>query len=197
MPKNILTPSGKVIKCIESQRINNNLLEGLKICIYKISRMENDKEIEEYLSFGNTSYFNLKEEIARLLLLATTLPVNVSPVIDIGTKSKSDDILNINSMFIKELFNSAHRKKKNSFINSDFYKSISSKVEEMEVKYHFEKRFYLGDGIVLIKNIRNLYISNVDNSLASNKLDFRYREPLIELFQYILDCTLKRIRNGV
>lgn len=181
----------------KNEKVNENpLLLGLTICLERIAKMKDYEDIENYLSYGNSSSFDIKEEIARLLLLATTLPTEKSPTVDISEKLLENHVVDINSMFIKEFLELEERNKANSFMKSDFYYKISNKLEEMELKSLMDNSFYLNDSILLIKNIRNLYISNIDQNIEKGRLDVKYREPLIELFQYNLDNVHEKIRNG-
>ena len=170
------------------------LLDGLSICLDRMTKMETESEIRKYLSFG---YSLVKEEVARLLLIATTKPSSSSPVVDISKKIMDDHIVDIDSKFLREFLELRERNKKTSFIKSDFYKIISTKVDEMELKNSIDSGFYLNDGLFLVKGIKDLYVAYIDKRINDDKLDVRYREPLVELFQYNLDCTLKRLKNGV
>lgn len=188
----VVSPKGNTIRFSD----NNILVDGLVICLEKMNKMKKLSDIEDYLTYGSID-LDIKEEIARLLLVATTLPSNTSPVLDISNKVKNNEMVNINSMFIKEFLEMRERNKKDAFMKSNFYKQISRIVEEMNMKQEVDNSYYLNDGIVLTKNIRNLYISNLDKNIESNRLAINYREPLIELFQNSLDCTLDKIKNGV
>lgn len=174
------------------------LLDGLSICLDRMTKMENESAIRKYLSFGSEDdESTVKEEVARLLLLATTKPSSESPVVGISKKIMDEHIVDIDSMFLKEFLEMRERNKKSSFVKSDFYKIISTKVDEMELKNSIDSGFYLNDGIFLVKGIRDLYVAYIDKRVNDDKLDVRYREPLVELFQYNLDCTLERLKNGV
>jgi len=190
MSKVILTPQGKIIRNIESG--SKCLVEGLELCLNKLSKFRDQDDIIDYLEFGSSD-FNLREEIARLILIATTLPNNCSPSVDIANTLTDGSVVDINSMFLQEYLEMEKRNKKNSFMKSDFYKSISNMVDEMDFKYSVSNNYSLNDCLVLVKNIRNLYISNLNNK----KLDTRFREPLLELFQHNLDFSLQRMKNGV
>lgn len=180
-------------------RIGNStiLMDGLTICLDKMTKMKNESAIREYLSFGSKDEIDVKEEVARLLLLATTKPSNNSPIVDISKKIMDNHIVDINSIFLKEFLELRERNKKNSFMKTDFYKVISNVVEEIELKNSCDSGFYLNDGLVLVNNIRNLYRFNIDKKIYEDKLDIRYREPLLELFQNYLDCTLDNLKEGV
>lgn len=199
MEKVVLSPEGKIIhyKRQNRKKVSDNLIVGLTTCLEKLGKMRDVERIERYLTFGNEESLDIKEEIARLLLLATTFPTNMSPTIDISNKLLENHVININSMFIKEFLELEERNKTTSFMKSDFYYLISKKVEEMELKMFFDEKYSLNDSLILIKNIRNLYVSNLDQNIMRGKLDLRFREPLIELFQCNLDNTHEKIKNGV
>ena len=167
------------------------------ICLDKMTKMGTAREINDYLLYGSNDDIDIKEEVARLLLLATSFPSNISPALDIGEKIMANHIVDINSMFMREFLEIDLRSKKSSFMNSNFYDAISSKVKEMESKDDMNVNFYLNNGIILNKNLRNLYIANLDKNIKDNKLEVKFREPLIELFQYNLDYTLNKLKNGV
>ena len=186
----------KAVLNMKKNEQKNPLILGLTICLERIAKMKDYEDIENYLSYGILSSFDIKEEIARLLLLATTLPTEKSPTVDISEKLLENHIVDINSMFIKEFLELEERNKTNSFMKSDFYYKISNKLEEMEMKSLMDNSFYLNDSIILMKNIRNLYIANIDQNIEKGRLDVKYREPLIELFQYNLDNVHEKIRNG-
>lgn len=174
------------------------LFDGLAICLDRMMKMENESAIRKYLSFGSEDEEStVKEEVARLLLLATTKPSSESPVVGISRKIMDEHVVDIDSMFLKEFLEMRERNKKSSFVKSDFNKIISTKVDEMELKNSIDSGFYLNDGIFLVKGIRDLYVAYIDKRVNDDKLDVRYREPLVELFQYNLDCTLERLKNGV
>ena len=196
MKKAILGPEGKVIKPKRFEE-DNILIDGLMICLDKMTKMGTAREINDYLLYGSNDDIDIKEEVARLLLLATSFPSNISPALDIGEKIMANHIVDINSMFMREFLEIDLRSKKSSFMNSNFYDAISSKVKEMESKDDMNLNFYLNNGIILNKNLRNLYIANLDKNIKDNKLEVKFREPLIELFQYNLDYTLNKLKNGV
>ncbi|MBR6949888.1 MAG: hypothetical protein IKH54_06885 [Bacilli bacterium] len=196
MKKAILGPQGKVIKSKRFEE-DNILIDGLMICLDKMTKMGTAREINDYLLYGSNDDIDIKEEVARLLLLATSFPSNISPALDIGEKIMANHIVDINSMFMREFLEIDLRSKKSSFMNSNFYDAISSKVKEMESKDDMNVNFYLNNGIILNKNLRNLYIANLDKNIKDNKLEVKFREPLIELFQYNLDYTLNKLKNGV
>lgn len=173
------------------------LTDGLTICLDKMTKMDNESAIREYLSFGNKDDMDIKEEVARLLLLATTKPSDNSPIVDISKKIMDDHVVDINSIFLREFLEIKERNKSNSFMKTEFYKCISNLVDEIELKNSCDSGFYLNDGIVLVNNIRNLYKFNLDNKINDDVLDVRYREPLLELFQNYLDCTLDSLVEGV
>ncbi len=200
MDKVILSPQGRVIrkrKFSTNQKASNILVDGLEIVLDTLGKMRTIDDMEHYLSYGREEDINVKEEIARLLLIATTFPTEISPTIDISNKLFENHIVDINSMFIKEFLELEERNKTTSFMKSDFYYQISSKLEEMELKRLIDESFVLNDSLILIKNIRNLYIANLDQNVSKENLDMRYREPLIELFQHNLDYAQRKIRNGV
>ncbi len=196
MKKAILGPEGKVIKPKRFEE-DNILIDGLMICLDKMTKMGTAREINDYLLYGSNDDIDIKEEVARLLLLATSFPSNISPALDIGEKIMANHIVDINSMFMREFLEIDLRSKKSSFMNSNFYDAISSKVKEMESKDDMNLNYYLNNGIILNKNLRNLYIANLDKNIKDNKLEVKFREPLIELFQYNLDYTLNKLKNGV
>lgn len=196
MKKNILSPQSKIINLDMDLDDNTILTDGLVICLDKITKFKTFGEVNKYLMFGSNSV-DIKEEIARLILIATTLPKNEAPTINISRKVLNNHIVDINSMFLKEFLELAYKNRKDSFMKSEFYSIISQKVKEIYLKYNADNVFSLGDGIVVMKNIRNLYIANLDQNLALGRLDLRYRELLIELFQYNLDFSLEKIRKGV
>lgn len=196
MEKVVLSSQSKVIRRTKNNKVNNLLPIGLTICLDKISKMKDYETIENYLSYGDNNKLDIKEEIARLLLIATTFPTDKSPTVDISEKLLENHIVDINSMFIKEFLEMEARNKTTSFMKSDFYYQISNKLEEMELKSLIDNSFYLNDSIILIKNIRNLYIANIDQNIEKNRLDVKFREPLIELFQHNLDYTHEKIMNG-
>ena len=196
MKKAILGPQGKVIKSKRFEE-DNILIDGLMICLDKMTKMGTAREINDYLLYGSNDDIDIKEEVARLLLLATSFPSNISPALDIGEKIMANHIVDINSMFMGEFLEIDLRSKKSSFMNSNFYDAISSKVKEMETKDDMNVNYYLNNGIILNKNLRNLYIANLDKNIKDNKLEVKFREPLIELFQYNLDYTLNKLKNGV
>ncbi len=200
MDKVILSPQGRVIrkrKFDANRKTSNILVNGLEIVLDTLGKMRTRDDMEQYLSYGREEDIDVKEEIARLLLIATTFPTDVSPTIDISNKLFDNHIVDINSMFIKEFLELEERNKTTSFMKSDFYYQISSKLEEMELRRLVDDNLVLNDSIILIKNIRNLYRANLDANVDRGKLDMRYREPLIELFQHNLDYAQKKIRNGV
>lgn len=200
MDKVILSPQGRVIrkrKFSANKKPTNILVDGLEIVLDTLGKMRTIDDMEHYLSYGREEDINVKEEIARLLLIATTFPTEISPTIDISNKLFENHIVDINSMFIKEFLELEERNKTTSFMKSDFYYQISSKLEEMELKRLIDESFVLNDSLILIKNIRNLYMANLDQNISKENLDMRYREPLIELFQHNLDYTQRKIRNGV
>ena len=198
MSYQVLSPKGKIIRTEHNFKIddNNNLIQGLMTCLDKLTKMKNSEDIEDFLLYGSNE-FDINDEIARLLLIATTIPKNESPTMDISNKLIENHIIDVNSLFIKEFLELEARNKTNSFMKSDFYYQISKMVEEMEEKSLIESNFYLNNSIILIKSIRNLYISSLDENVESGFLDARYREPLIELFQHNLDNTQKKMKNGV
>lgn len=198
MSYQVLSPKGKVIRTSNNFKIddNNNLIQGLMICLDKLTKMKDFDEIEDYLLYGSNEA-DIKEEIARLLMIATTIPNSISPTMDISNKLIENHIIDVNSLFIKEFLELEARNKTNSFMKSDFYYQISKMVEEMEEKSLIEDNYYLNDSIILIKNIRNLYISSIDDNVERGFLDARFREPLIELFQHNLDNTQNKMKNGV
>ncbi|MBQ8132525.1 MAG: hypothetical protein IJ193_08550 [Bacilli bacterium] len=200
MDKVILSPQGRVIrkrKFNPTKKCSTILVDGLTIVLDSLGRMRTIDDMEEYLSYGREEDIDVKEEIARLLLIATTFPTEISPTIDISNKLFENHIVDINSMFIKEFLELEERNKTTSFMKSDFYYQISSKLEEMELRRLIDDSFVLNDSLVLIKNIRNLYLANLDQNILCGNLDMRFREPLVELFQHNLDYTQKKIRNGV
>lgn len=200
MDKVILSPQGRIIrkrKFSTNKKASNILVDGLEIVLDTLGKMRTMDDMEHYLSYGREEDVNVKEEIARLLLIATTFPTEISPTIDISNKLFENHIVDINSMFIKEFLELEERNKTTSFMKSDFYYQISSKLEEMELKRLIDDSFVLNDSLILIKNIRNLYMANLDQNISKENLDMRYREPLIELFQHNLDYTQRKIRNGV
>ena len=200
MDKVILSPQGRVIrkrKFNPTKKCSTILVDGLTIVLDSLGRMRTIDDMEEYLSYGREEDIDVKEEIARLLLIATTFPTEISPTIYISNKLFENHIVDINSMFIKEFLELEERTKTTSFMKSDFYYQISSKLEEMELRRLIDDSFVLNDSLVLIKNIRNLYLANLDQNILCGNLDMRFREPLVELFQHNLDYTQKKIRNGV
>ena len=200
MDKVILSPQGRVIrkrKFDANRKTSNILVNGLEIVLDTLGKMRTRDDMEQYLSYGREEDIDVKEEIARLLLIATTFPTDVSPTIDISNKLFDNHIVDINSMFIKEFLELEERNKATSFMKSNFYYQISSKLEEMELKRLIDESFVLNDSLILIKNIRNLYLANLDQNVEKGNLDMRYREPLVELFQHNLDYAQKKIRNGV
>lgn len=200
MDRVILSPQGRVIrkrKFHSNRKCSTILVDGLEIVLDTLGNMRTIDDMEQYLSYGREEDIDVKEEIARLLLIATTFPTEISPTIDISNKVFDNHIVDINSMFIKEFLELEERNKTTSFMKSDFYYQISSKLEEMELRRLIDDSFVLNDSIVLIKNIRNLYMANLDQNISCGNLDMRFREPLIELFQHNLDYAQRKIRNGV
>lgn len=200
MDKVIISPQSRVVrkrKFDASHKCSNILVDGLEIVLDTLNKMRTKDDMEHYLSYGREEDIDVKEEIARLLLIATTFPTEISPTIDISNKLFDNNIVDINSMFIKEFLELEERNKTTSFMKSDFYYQISSKLEEMELRRLVDDSFVLNDSIILIKNIRSLYIANLDSNIDRGRLDIRCREPLIELFQHNLDYAQKKIRNGV
>lgn len=190
----VLAPQGKIIRM--NKEDSEVLTDGLMICLDKMTKMKTFSEINNYLMYGEEN-FVLREDIARLLLIATTVPKEKAPSVDISQKVLHDHVIDINSLFIKEFLELEQKNKKNAFMKSEFYKLISKSVEEMEVKYDEARNYYLNDGIILMRNIRNLYLSSLDLCIENDRLDARFREPLVELFQNNLDYTLNKIKNGV
>lgn len=190
----VLAPQGKIIRM--NKEDSEVLTDGLMICLDKMTKMKTFSEINNYLMYGEED-FVLREDIARLLLIATTVPKEKAPSVDISQKVLHDHVIDINSLFIKEFLELEQKNKKNAFMKSEFYKLISKSVEEMEVKYDEARNYYLNDGIILMRNIRNLYLSSLDLCIENDRLDARFREPLVELFQNNLDYTLNKIKNGV
>lgn len=198
MDKVILSPEEKIIRHKKQSKENTDILkDGLMICLDKLSKMRSREETSNYLLYGNEDSIDIKEEIARLLIIATTMSKDISPIIDIENILMDSDISKINSMFIREYFNIALKNKTNSFMRSNFYKQISKRVDTMEFKRLLNGEIDLSDIIVLNKNIKRLYVSTLDQNIEHRQLDVRKREPLIDLFQYILDLTLNKFRNGV
>ena len=198
MTKAVLSPRGKIIRNIQKRSKQSKVLEeGLSLCIEKLSKMKTKEEIEDYLIGDNDTNIDLKEDIARLMLLATTIPKNESPTVDISKKVLDNHIVDINSIFIKEFLELEVRNKANSFMKSDFYYQISSKVEEIELKKLMDEHYNLNDTLILLNRIKGLYKHTLDTCIHNKRLDVRIREPLLELFQYNLDCTHTKMKNGV
>ena len=173
------------------------LFDGLAICLDRMMKMENESAIRNYLDSGCDDDYSAKEEVARLLLIATTKPSDKSPAEDLSKKIMERHFEAIDSKFLKEFLELREKNKKNAFNKTDFYKLISSKVDEIELKNNADSGFYLNDGLYLSKGLKDLYKVYIDKRLDDDKLDVRWRESLLELFQHNLDCTLDRLRNGV
>lgn len=177
--------------------INSSILEdGLSACLDKMSKFKSQSDLNNYLIYGSRD-FSLSEDVARLLVIATTNPSNKSPVEDICDKLLDGYVTDIDSSFIKEFLEMRERNKATAFMKSDTYKVINNMVSSMNDRFITNNNYDFTDGIVLTKCIRKLYSYNLDQNIESNKLAINYREPLIELFQNSLDCTLDKIRNGV
>ena len=173
------------------------LFDGLAICLDRMMKMENESAIRNYLDSGCDDDYSAKEEVARLLLIATTKPSEKSPAEDLSKKIMERHFEAIDSKFLKEFLELREKNKKNAFNKTDFYKLISSKVDEIELKNNADSGFYLNDGLYLSKGLKDLYKVYIDKRIDDDKLDVRWRESLLELFQHNLDCTLDRLRNGV
>lgn len=173
------------------------LLDGLSICLDRMTKIKDGSTIRNYLSFGSDDESTIKEKVARLLLIATTNPSNSSPIQDIIKKIMDGHIVDLDSSFFREYLESKERNKKNSFINSKFYKILSGKVYEIELKSDIDNMFYLNDILLLENGIRKLYIKNLDKNIFDDKLDVRNREILVELYQHNLDDAFDGLKNGV
>ncbi len=173
----------------EDSKSKKGILEdGLMICINKMLAEKDFDTINDYFLYGSKSSFSLREEVARLLLVASVVPKRTSPTLDIAESFINNNLRKLSSSFFDYLLKDEE---------SDSYNRISDKVEEMELMYLVNNSYELDDCIILTNSIRDLYIANLDQNIEANKLDLRYRESLIELFQFGLDCTLDKIRNGV
>ena len=129
--------------------------------------------------------------------MRSTKPSDKSPAEDLSKKIMERHFEAIDSKFLKEFLELREKNKKNAFNKTDFYKLISSKVDEIELKNNADSGFYLNDGLYLSKGLKDLYKVYIDKRIDDDKLDVRWRESLLELFQHNLDCTLDRLRNGV
>ena len=78
------------------------LFDGLAICLDRMMKMENESAIRNYLDSGCDDDYSAKEEVARLLLIATTKPSEKSPAEDLSKKIMERHFEAIDSKFLKE-----------------------------------------------------------------------------------------------
>ena len=77
------------------------------------------------------------------------------------------------------------------FVDSDDYLELNALELMIDRMYRF-------NADIVACGIKNVFDNaNLDYNISTGEFDVRYKEPLMELFQYNLDCTLDRLKNGV